>query len=289
MVTEAYVRAISGHVPEFPIKSVKRNENGQNNVVLEVNDEFIFRFPKYREGITQLKRELRLLEWIQGYVSLPIPAPVYVNIANKAVGEAFAGYKKIRGEPLWKEAWLGLSESGEERIAGQLARFLADLHRIPVEPPEPGQPSAVDWSEWHTLHRNIQMKLFPYMSSARQSDVDMHFESFFGTYAGRSVRAAWVHGDFGTSNILFDPSVPEVTGIIDFAEAHPGDPALDIAGLIASYGHEFVELFRRFYPNLEGALDRASFYAGTFALQEALFGLDNDDQEAFRNGIKDYV
>ncbi len=35
-------------------------------------------------------------------------------------------------------------------------------------------------------------------------------------------------------------------------------------------------------------LSRARFYVGTFALQEALNGLEDGDQEAFENGIAQY-
>lgn len=38
-------------------------------------------------------------------------------------------------------------------------------------------------------------------------------------------------------------------------------------------------------PQLSALMDRVLFYQGTFALQEALFGLENGDEEAFRAGI----
>ena len=37
------------------------------------------------------------------------------------------------------------------------------------------------------------------------------------------------------------------------------------------------------------ALPRVRFYCGTFALQEALFGVENDDRQAFQDGIATYV
>ncbi|WP_237762871.1 hypothetical protein [Paenibacillus sp. A3] len=40
--------------------------------------------------------------------------------------------------------------------------------------------------------------------------------------------------------------------------------------------------------DMEGLLERVKFYQGTFALQEALFGLENDDPEAFHAGIEAY-
>ena len=39
----------------------------------------------------------------------------------------------------------------------------------------------------------------------------------------------------------------------------------------------------------QGALGRVAFYRGTFALQEALFGVENGDEEAFRAGIAPYM
>ena len=39
---------------------------------------------------------------------------------------------------------------------------------------------------------------------------------------------------------------------------------------------------------MEAALPRVKFALGTFALQEALFGIENGDQEAFEAGIAEY-
>ena len=41
-------------------------------------------------------------------------------------------------------------------------------------------------------------------------------------------------------------------------------------------------------PALEEMLPRARFYASTFALQEALFGVRRGDEEAFERGIVGY-
>ena len=54
------------------------------------------------------------------------------------------------------------------------------------------------------------------------------------------------------------------------------------------YGEQFLDRFSAIYPGIENVLSRARFYAGTFALQEALYGLEDDDQEAFARGIQAY-
>jgi aminoglycoside 2''-phosphotransferase len=99
------------------------------------------------------------------------------------------------------------------------------------------------------------------------------------------------HGDFGPTNILYDPQTPLISGVIDFGSAGLGDPAVDIAALIGpvSYGETFAELLMPTYPGVDALLERARFYAGTFALQEALWGLDHNDPNAFQHGMANYV
>jgi aminoglycoside 2''-phosphotransferase len=54
------------------------------------------------------------------------------------------------------------------------------------------------------------------------------------------------------------------------------------------YGEAFVRSFTSVYPAVETFLDRARFYAGTFAVQEALWGLEHGDAAAFSSGIAAY-
>jgi len=96
------------------------------------------------------------------------------------------------------------------------------------------------------------------------------------------------HGDFGPSNILYDSVRQAVCGIIDFSGCTLGDPAYDFAGLLSGYGEGFVRGCAAGYPEVEALLPRARFYQGTFALEEALFGIENDDPQAFESGIDRY-
>jgi aminoglycoside 2''-phosphotransferase len=113
-----------------------------------------------------------------------------------------------------------------------------------------------------------------------------HFEDYFNTPGLHVYEPAIVHGDFGGSNILFDSD--KITGIIDFSFAGLGDPAQDVAA-VSTYGEAFFARICRYYPGMESLLDRANFYRGTFALQEALHGFLNNDQEAFASGMKEYI
>jgi len=70
--------------------------------------------------------------------------------------------------------------------------------------------------------------------------------------------------------------------------AGPLDPAVDLAAP-STLGGGILDAVARTYPVTPALRDRAAFYRGTFALQEALFGVENHDDAAFRAGIAEYL
>ena len=128
-------------------------------------------------------------------------------------------------------------------------------------------------------------KLCPVMRPDAQESVSRAFEAHLGADWWREERLCLKHGDFGPSNILWDEASRRVTGIIDFGSAGLGDPAYDFAGLLSGYGEGFLARCVPHYPGLEALLPRARFYGSTFALLEALYGVEHDDQRASRAGL----
>jgi aminoglycoside 2''-phosphotransferase len=127
------------------------------------------------------------------------------------------------------------------------------------------------------------------MREDARRDVSVHFRSYLDRSEGYGFEPRLRHGDFGTGNILYDPGSLSITGIIDFGGVGLGDPAVDFAGLYISYGSEFYRDCCQVYPQMRTSLNRVHFYCGTFALQEALFGVENGDEVAFQAGIADYI
>jgi hypothetical protein len=69
--------------------------------------------------------------------------------------------------------------------------------------------------------------------------------------------------------------------LFDFGTAGPGDPAVDIALLVNTYGESIVQRLARAYPISPNMLDRARFLAGALELEWALAGVSNNDQSMF--------
>lgn len=286
---ETYLQSIRQSYPDLLIKKVQSHQQeGQFNDILIINDDLIFRFPRYAEGIQTLITEIQILERLQGWLTLPIPNPIYTSTDTQNVGQVFMGYPMIPGQPLWYETFQAITETETlQSLADQLASFLKELHGIPVEQFGPGLPVHGGPAEWASLYSDIRRHLFPFIRQEAQAWVERHFESYLNNPELHTYPICLRHNDFGTGNILYDPQTKSISGIIDFGFAGLGDPALDIAAA-SGYGEDFFSRFYKIYPEIESMLDRAQFYKGTYALQEALHGFLNNDREAFESGIAEY-
>ncbi|MXQ52431.1 phosphotransferase family protein [Shimazuella alba] len=284
-----YIECISHLYPDLILSKIEPISTGQNNDILLINSNLIFRFPKYRSGIKQLKIEVEKLDMIRERVSLSIPNPIYRNMHQNKAECVFMGYPKIEGEPLTDRIFNEIDKINIYwELAKQLTDFLKELHSIPVDVENNQEMGKMIYTEWSDLYKQIKEKLFPYMSKKGIYRTEEHFKEFLGNKAHFDIHPVWIHGDFGTSNILYNSKRQRLSGIIDFSSFDLGDPAVDYAALLASYGNHFFHILQDVEPDVALFVDRVHFYHGTFALQEALFGLENNDPEAFRSGMESF-
>ena len=283
-----YLQTIKEAYPSLDITSARlHTSEGQFNDILFINEELIFRFPRYEENIENFLREIKLLQKLQGHLSLPIPDPIYVSTDKNSVGDVFMGYRLLPGKPLFREVFNTITDQSMlKTFARQLAHFFVGLHTL--FPPSLGLdlPVRNQLSEYKSFYSNIQADLFAFMRPEARKLVSEQFENYFSNPAWHHFAPTLIHGDFGGSNILFVEN--RITGIIDFSFAALGDPAVDLAA-ISTFGDPFLGRIGEYYPNIKSLLERAKFYRSTFALYEALHGFRNNDKEAFGSGMEQYV
>lgn len=283
-----YLQVIKESYPLLEIQSGRMHtSDGQFNDVLFINDDLIFRFPRYEKGIHDFLREIQILQKLKSRVSLPIPNPVYMRSEPNEVGSVFMGYRLLPGTPLFRGVLNEITDEGTlESLAQQLANFLYGLHHL--YPATLGLELTMcdGLAESKTFFSEVREHLFPFMRPEARGIVTRHFEVYFNNPSLQEYEPSIIHGDFGGSNILYDRD--KVTGIIDFSFARLDDPARDLAA-VSTYGDDFFTRIRRHYPNIESLLERAKFHRGTFALYEALHGFRYNDKEAFASGMEEYV
>lgn len=285
----AYLDRIKQAYPELGTNKAEIVMEGQNNDVLIVNDSHVFRFPRHQEATDRLETECAILNWIHPYItSAEVPAPLFSDL-SPLVGEAFLGYRIIEGESGAAEEF---KDNSNTSLAFQLGTFLRELHSAPVgEACGLDLPSADERERWAGMYGDVRRLLFQHMREDAKNAIKAHFELFLGDNSNFEYRPVLRHGDFGPGNLILDKETWRINGVIDFGNASVGDPAVDVAWIHFQSGvaPDFLASVYKAYPGIEEVLPRARFYAGTFALQEALFGALHGDAAAFNRGMMTYT
>lgn len=100
---------------------------GWHSVAVEADGRFVFKFPKDEKARRALLREAALLEAIRPRVRLPVPA---MRIHRGP--PIFSSHEKLEGEQLLAAEYRTLPEEARDRLARDLARFYAELHRLDI-------------------------------------------------------------------------------------------------------------------------------------------------------------
>lgn len=189
------LKVLTQEVPELTINSLTLISSGWDNLVADVNGEWIFRFPRSKAFCSILEREKFLLDRLQSQISMPTP---HYEFYGKHT--AFVGYQKIIGVPLLKDLYLSLSDEIRQEIAESLALFISQLHNaVSVEEakawgyPEYGLP--LEWIENSLLgtlpNEEIERLVAEALAYAKEQPKD-------------SSRQVLLHNDLHGENFAFD-------------------------------------------------------------------------------------
>ena len=126
MDIDTAVRRIRQDFPCLTIAGIAPLGEGLGNVAFEVNETYIFRFPKTLVNIVDLRRELLILPVVRTHSTLPVPDPHFVPPDH-----GYVGYRKLPGRVLMN-APNHISETGCAGIGRQLGAFLSSIHGIPL-------------------------------------------------------------------------------------------------------------------------------------------------------------
>jgi aminoglycoside 2''-phosphotransferase len=75
-------KIISQHFPDLEIKEIILLGEGDNNCAYEINNQYIFRFPKHLQAEKDLKKEVVFLKTLKPHISLLIPEFKFVGNGN---------------------------------------------------------------------------------------------------------------------------------------------------------------------------------------------------------------
>lgn len=242
---------------------------GWDNTVYRVNRELVFRFPRRQIAVPLIETERHLLPFVGPLLPLRIPQPRFHGSPTDEYPWPFLGYSLLRGRTVPRA---NLAEPARLALAEPLGRFLRALHQIPAATaaergagPDPisrlqqaeSRLPALR-SELREINRSELRPLLP----ALQAVVD----AWPIGYVPRT--DTLVHGDLHAEQVLVEAGEP--SGIIDWGDAHLGDPALDIAGAMALLSPVGFRVFEAAYGEIDPITRRV---ARVRAVRHTLHGL----------------
>ena len=257
------------------VRSAVVIDAGWDSRVLEINGEWIFRFPRRPQVEDWLRREIALLPELAP--ALPVSVPAFELVSADPL---FVGYRKLPGGPLGRDASLD--------VARALGGFLSALHAFPLERAR-AAGVAGDSARWREdyarqLARFRENVLPLLMPDERAAAVEM-FDGFLQHLDRATFEAVLIHADLGPEHVLCEDG--RVTGVIDWGDTRIGDPALDFASLLHGLGEAFACALLGNYGGRtdDGFRQRALFYHRLGPWYEVDYGLVTGQADFVVSGL----
>jgi len=286
---ETRIRDLYGHL-RIKRKKGYRFERRADVDLYSPNGHYRFFFPKTTDAVLAMEREVALLGSLP---RLPLMRwrPADSSRDTRAIGRAFMGGLREGGAPLTRDVLERLRDTNRyQQFATLMARFLRELHAVPLDTLRVTLPALHTRSAWEQLYADARARVFDVVPRDARQRIAGRIEPFLADERNWTWTPTLIHGEFVPRNILYfstirgDVALSAVTG---FRHAGVGDPAYDLATLLGpeGYGEEFVRLFEGAYPQLDEEAPRARFYTAALALRAALTAMNTADQEAFDRAI----
>lgn len=271
-----HLTVIHALLEDVAVRTVEPMGEGWDCFTHEVNGAWIVQIPRHDHAERHLRTQMALLPELAREVSAPIPVPERTSEAPAAMA-----YRKLPGRALTTA-----NLPPDARLAERLGRFLYDLHVTPLEVlgMRGGGPKA-----WRDRMRDqldaFRDLVFPEIDEAERARAETMFGGYLDPDANFRFPDALVHADLVPEHILVDDA-GDLTGVIDWGDAQPGDPAIDFAWLLG----EAPELGGRALAAYGGAPDttfreRASFYFALSPWYTAHYGRFMPDAGRLAEGL----
>ena len=250
------------------------DDKGNNWVVVAPHDD---------EGGAGIESQLRVLAYLgraydKGLLPFDVPRPA--GIVRPDQGGRAMVHPALRGQQM---DWSDMERTG--LLPTSLARSLAAFHELHTSVIANAGMPAYTPKESRARHEAMieRAATSGYLSPVLQR----RWEAALTEESLWRFSSTPVHGDLGPGNVLVKDGA--VTGMVGFAAAHVGDPAQDIAWILAQASDDFLNDFRSAYSVARTEDDlhvwtRAQLLSELAVVRWLVHGLNQQDESVIQDG-----
>ncbi|MCM2578903.1 phosphotransferase family protein [Streptomyces meridianus] len=232
-----------------------------------VDGRWVERRPRRPEVAERLLTETRLMPWLAPRLPLPVPVPHLLSDEPLVVR-----HELIPGEPLE-----GLDAPQGKALGG----FLRRLHAVhAADATREGAPAPLRvLDERASLVADFRIRVLPLLPRELHRAGVALLDSVV-----RLPADALVHGDLGPAHVLGRNG--ELTGVIDFCDAHIGDAAIDLAWALHGTPPAFADALAEAYGVTPEIRRRALLWHRLGPWHEVLHGYRTGQDAFIRSGLE---
>lgn len=249
---------------------------GFDSTAYLVNNEYIFKQSKHDEARNNLKREIQVLNYLKGKITLQIP-----DIEYYSQEYSICGYKEIKGNKLSPDIYNSFSDDEKDALAQDIALFLREMHAIPLPDIDGLELHVIDdyRSDYETLRETVYDKI----PDKSKRYIDDLYKRILNDKRISQYDKALCHNDLSCNHILIQDN--KAVGIIDFGDAAVTDRDKDFVYLLEEsseeigrdFGIKVLEYYQ--HPNKELPILKADLNEEYYPIEQILGGqamkLDN--------------
>jgi aminoglycoside 2''-phosphotransferase len=272
--------------PQLQIRHSRQILTGWENLVLEVNREYVFRFPKYRDTEKRLRNEIAFLPTLRRHLSTQVPDYEFIEGRKEVVALVWwvpQDQRRHSAEPTLQKEWT-------RPLAAQIASFLKELHRIRFRDVRFRNILRYSPEEWYgsirLQYRKVRRIVYPLLDTRLRKRSEAFWQKLLSEFRDSSFEPTLIHGDLGTENLLFDPASVRLTGILDWGYMQVSDPALEFAHLFMHKAELGEEVLKQYRMRESSFKKRVQWYIDSEPFYDIMWGVSHDWDKPKRMGLR---
>lgn len=255
---------------------------GLDSIAYRVNNEYIFKMSKHDEAKENLKKEIKVLNYLKGKLSLQIP-----TIEFYSEKYSVCGYKEIKGEKLTKEIYNSMSKEEQECLAHSIAQFLKELHSLPLPDIDDLELDVVE--DYKGDYESLKELIYNDIPKKSQEYLDSLFRRILSDERIIKYTRVLCHNDLSCNHIIMQNN--RVVGIIDFGDVAITDRDKDFIYLLENsseeLGRDFGLKVLNYYnhPNKDIAVLKSDLNDEYYPIEQILGGQAKELKEMYNEGL----
>ena len=259
---------------------------GLDSIAYLVNDEYIFKQSKHDEARIGLKKEIQVLNYLKGKITLQIP-----DIEYYSEEYSVCGYREIKGDKLTPDMYKNMSDDKKDKLIQDIALFLREMHSIPL--PD------IDGLEWNVVddykndYDTLREMIYDKIPDKSKEYLDNLYKRILNDERITNYARALCHNDLSCKHMIIQND--RVVGIIDFGDAAITDRDKDFIYLLEDsseeIGREFGLKVLEYYnhPNKDIPILKANLNDEYYPIEQILGGQSRNLDKMYHAGLNKII